>query len=178
MGSSPRGDAAMDDAAGLRRLGGGGLHIRVAGPQDVDVVAPLFDAYRQFYRQSADLERAAGFLMARIRAGESVVLMAEQAGAAVGFTQLYPSFSSVRTGRTFVLNDLFVASDARGGGVAKALLAAAAELAAERGAIGLNLSTGVENRAAQRLYERCGWTRDEGFLTYELVLSPASAPGG
>ncbi|MCA1715231.1 MAG: GNAT family N-acetyltransferase, partial [Gammaproteobacteria bacterium] len=71
--------------------------IRRAGPGDLDALAPLFDAYRQFYGQPADLQRAHDWLRERLQRNESVVLMAERNGAVLGFTQLYPMFSSVRT---------------------------------------------------------------------------------
>ena len=83
--------------------------IRRAGPQDLDALAVLFDAYRRFYGQPADLARARDWLRSRMRFGESVVLIAERDGTAAGFTQLYPMHSSVRTARTWILNDLYVA---------------------------------------------------------------------
>src|SRR3546814_14720475 len=93
--------------------------IRQATHLDVDVLAPLFDGYRQFYGQPADLARARGFLAERIHHRESLILLArDEYGEGLGFTQLYPLFSSVRPVRTWVLNDLFVASSARWQGVA------------------------------------------------------------
>ena len=75
------------------------IDIRRATPVDLDAIAPLFDAYRRFYGQPGDLPRARVFLSERMQAGDSVVLLAERDGHAVGFTQLYPLFSSVRTAR-------------------------------------------------------------------------------
>ena len=148
--------------------------IRRATPADVDLVAPLFDAYRQFYQQPSDPALARTFLRERLAREESVILLAEQDGRAVGFTQLYPAFSStaLRPRRLWILNDLFVAPAARRHGVAKALLAAARRLAEETGAVGLELVTGRSNLAAQRLYQSLGWRHDDGFLRYELSLDP------
>ena len=92
--------------------------VRQAEIEDVDALVPLFDAYRQFYRQPPDLARARAFLAERFAHQESLVLLAEQDGEAIGFTQLYPLFSSVRTVRTWLLNDLFVAPAARRSGAA------------------------------------------------------------
>ena len=95
------------------------LSIRRAGLDDLDQLAPLFDAYRQFYQQPGDLQRAGDFLRERLQRDESVILLASRDGAAVGFTQLYPIFSSVRTARTWLLNDLYVAQRTRRGGVGR-----------------------------------------------------------
>ena len=88
------------------------LAIRRASLDDLDLVAPLFDAYRRFYSQPGDLRRArARSCDARLQRDESVIFLAElDDGTAAGFTQLYPMFSSVRTARLWVLNDLFVAT--------------------------------------------------------------------
>ena len=99
---------------------------RPAEASDLDAVASLFDAYRQFYDMPADLPLARRYLDERFRRGESVVLVAEDAtGELVGFTQLYPAFCSVLADRTFVLYDLFVTPAARGTGAGRALMDAA-----------------------------------------------------
>ena len=137
------------------------LSISRAGPADLDALALLFDAYRQFYGQPTDVPRARDWLRSRLRVGESVVLVAKRGADAVGFVQLYPMFSSVRTARTWILNDLFVEPAARRGGVARALLQAAAAFAREDGAAGLSLETGRDNAAARALYRAAGWHEDE-----------------
>jgi len=147
------------------------FQIRQATILDLDTLAPLFDGYRQFYRQPADLARARDFLAERFRHHESLILLArDEHGAGLGFTQLYPLFSSVRTVRTWLLNDLFVAATARRQGVASALLKAAAEHAHALGAASLSLSTALDNAPAQALYESLGWQRDHQFCEYTLTL--------
>lgn len=143
--------------------------IRRAGPQDLDTLAVLFDAYRRFYGQPADVARARDWLRARMRFGESVVLIAERDGVAAGFTQLYPMFSSVRTARTWILNDLYVDDGARRCGVARALLDAAATFAREDGALGVALETSRDNAPARALYRAAGWHEDD---TQWYSLSP------
>ena len=137
------------------------ISIRRAGPQDLDALAILFDAYRGFYGQPSDLARARDWLRTRMRVGESVVLVAEREGGIVGFTQLYPMFSSVRTARTWILNDLFVAEAARRRGVARALLDAAAAFARASGAAGISLETTRDNASARALYRAAGWSEDD-----------------
>ena len=144
--------------------------LRRATLDDLDAVAPLFDAYRRFYSQPGDLQRARDYLQARMAAGESVVLLAQRDGEVVGFTQLYPIFSSVRTARTWLLNDLFVAERARRGGVARALLEAAAAFGRAEGAAGLVLETTVDNAAARALYRAAGWNED-ATQWYSLSLA-------
>jgi len=142
-----------------------------AGRNELDDLVPLFDGYRQFYGQRSDLPAARGFLRDRIERDESVIYLAYvDGGQAAGFTQLYPSFSSVSLKPLWILNDLFVRSDVRRGGVGRALLERARRHALETGAKGLVLNTGVTNKAAQTLYESCGWLRDEEFLQYHLVF--------
>ena len=137
------------------------LAISRAGPADLDALALLFDAYRGFYGQASDIAGARDWLRSRLRVGESVVLVAKRAGNAVGFVQLYPMFSSVRMARTWILNDLFVDAAARRGGVARALLDAAAAFAREDGAAGLSLETNRGNAAARALYRAAGWHEDD-----------------
>lgn len=149
-----------------------GIRIVPAGVERVGEIAPLFDAYRQFYERPSDLDGARRFLADRLERGESAIFVAllEREGqeVAVGFTQLYPSFSSTRMGRIWVLNDLFVAPEARRLGVGVALLKRARAHARQTGALRLTLQTAVTNTAAQALYEAQGWRRDEGFYTYEI----------
>lgn len=144
--------------------------IHRASTGDLDALAPLFDAYRRFYGQPGDVPRARRFLEERMAHGESVVLLATREGRALGFTQLYPLFSSVRTARLWLLNDLFVAPDARRGGVARRLLEAAAEFARADGAAGLMLETGRDNAPARALYHAAGWNEDHSQW-YSLALS-------
>jgi GNAT superfamily N-acetyltransferase len=147
------------------------IRIVRAGRKELDELAPLFDGYRQFYAQRSDLAAARAFLRDRIERDESVIYVAyADGGEAAGFTQLYPSFSSVSLKPLWVLNDLFVRSDIRRGGVGRALLERARQHAVESGAKGLILNTAVTNKAAQTLYESCGWTREDEFLQYNLFF--------
>ena len=146
------------------------IRIRRATLADLGAVTPLFDAYRRFYGQPGDLTRARDFLAARLQAGESVVLMAEREAATVGFTQLFPMFSSVRTARIWVLNDLYVAGPARRSGIARGLLDAAAQFAREDGAARIVLETSAGNQAARALYRGAGW-HEETSQWYALPLA-------
>lgn len=144
--------------------------LRQAEPADAESIAPLFDDYRQFYRQTPDLPLALAFLRERLTLRESVIFIAhDERGQVVGFTQLYPSFSSVSASRIWILNDLFVLPRARGQGIAHRLLDTARSHALATGAKRLILSTAHDN-PAQKLYESTGYQRDHAFLHYSLTV--------
>jgi GNAT superfamily N-acetyltransferase len=142
--------------------------------EKVALIAPLFDAYRQFYGQTPDLDGARQFLFERLQRGESVTFAVIEDEQTLGFTQLYPSFSSVSMQPIWILNDLFVAENARQRGIGARLLMAARDYAVQTGAVRLVLATAVENRTAQALYERQGWQKDMAFFHYELELPRSS----
>lgn len=146
------------------------LQVRQGTIDDLDDLVPLFDGYRTFYGQQPDEALARAFLLDRLRHFQSIIFIAFSDGQAIGFAQLFPSFSSARAARTFILNDLFVAPEARSKGAGKALLAAAADYGKAAGAVRLTLSTAHDNLAAQSLYEAMGWSREATFVSYNLPL--------
>jgi GNAT superfamily N-acetyltransferase len=147
------------------------MHIRRATLSDLELIVPLFDGYRQFYGRPSDPDVARRFLRERLEGGESIIFLAiDGVGSAVGFTQLFPSFSSVSAARILILNDLFVAPEGRRRGVGTLLLDAVAEYGRSVGAVRLTLSTEVTNLTAQSLYEREGWVRQNRYFSYDLAL--------
>lgn len=149
------------------------LTIVRAGAEQIERIAPLFDGYRQFYGQPADLATSRQFVLERLQNDESVVFLALQQDAGVGFVQLFPLFSSVAARRIWLLNDLFVAPQARGQGVGEALLERSKQFARETGALRIELATASDN-PAQRLYERLGWQRDS-FYHYAWTAETAQS---
>ena len=148
------------------------MTVRQATIFDLDLVAPLFDAYRQFYRKPADLALAKKFLSERFQHNESIIFIAiGEGGAALGFVQLFPGFSSGAAARILILNDLFVVPEARRAGVGTLLLRAAADFGKAVGAVRLTLSTEVTNTSAQALYEAEGWKLQTDFSVYNLPLT-------
>ena len=147
------------------------LRVVQAGLHHLDVLAPLFDAYRVFYKQTSDEKKARGYLHARLSGLEAIVFIAFDGEKPAGFTLLYPSFTSVSLGSAWLLNDLFVTPEARGKGVGEALLKRAAEFGKQSSAYKLTLATQIENETAQRLYERLGWQKNTEFYHYTLPLS-------
>ena len=135
----------------------------------------MFDQYRQFYSKPHDAESARQFISARLERGDSILFLAiEGTGSretGLGFVQLYPIFSSLQMKAAWLLNDLFVVPEARRRGIARALLDRARRHALESRACELVLSTGVDNKPAQALYESLGYQRDTGFYVYVLPVS-------
>lgn len=127
-----------------------------------------------FYQQATDLGLASIFISERIRNNESVIFVAQDSeGNYLGFTQLYPSFSSISAKKSWVLNDLFVAENSRKLGIAKQLMNCAKKLALETNANGIALETSENNFNAQALYESLGYVKGTGVYNY--FLSTASA---
>ena len=136
------------------------MKILRARSADLDGIAPLFDAYRQFYGQESDIPAARNFLETRLSRRETVVFFAKIGEKAVGFTQLFPIFSSVSMERSWLLNDLFVLENFRKNGVGEALLLQAQQFVSAKKHKGLLLETAADNASAQRLYERLGWHKE------------------
>jgi ribosomal protein S18 acetylase RimI-like enzyme len=143
-----------------------------ASIEHVEEAADLFDKYRQFYRQQSDIAGARAFLTARIENNESMLFVAKDqtANRAIGFTQLYPSFSSISMRTSYILNDLYVLEAYRGQGAAQLLLDHAKDHARADSAKGLELSTAIDNETAQRLYERNGYKKDDEYFHYYLTI--------
>ena len=135
------------------------MEITKATLKHLDDLASLFDGYRQFYKQDANLEKAKAFLTNRIKNNESVIYIAYLDNKAVGFTQLYPLFSSVSLQPMYLLNDLYVDANIRNKGVGQQLIQAAKNLCIKKGYKGLGIQTEVSN-PAQHLYQRVGFKKD------------------
>jgi len=147
------------------------IRTRQAILDDLEAVVLLFDAYRQFYNQPSDPLAAREFLRDKFNHGESIIFLAWVGPTPVGFTQLFPSFSSVSMARTFLLNDLFVAPRHRRQGVGALLLDAAVQYGRSLGAVRLSLTTNIANLTAQATYEAQGWKRDEAFYVYHFLAT-------
>ncbi len=140
----------------------------------LDLVAPLFDQYRQFYRQVQDMPAARNYIQKRLQNKDSVIFLAIQGhkpDEALGFVQLYPSLASIPMKPIWILYDLFVAPSSRQHGVGRGLMDRATQHARETSADSIILETAADNRAAQRLYESLGYKRDDVFYRYALSLS-------
>lgn len=147
------------------------MEIVVAELEDLAELSPLFDEYRIFYQQASDLAGADAFLRQRLENQESYIWLAIVDEKIVGFTQLYPSFSSVSMKQQWVLNDLFVSPEARRQGVAQALIKEVLAFSQGMGSKGVLLETAATNLAAQRLYEKLGFVREKSYHFYNSTES-------
>lgn len=141
------------------------MEIVQAGKAHLEALIPLLDGYRVFYGQVSNPGAARQFLLERLRLNDSTLFLALGSGQAVGFIQLYPSFSTVSLQPLLILNDLYVLPEYRGQGWGEALLKKAQQYCADTGCKGLALETGTEN-PARHLYERLGWERDTHCFHY------------
>jgi ribosomal protein S18 acetylase RimI-like enzyme len=153
--------------------GPGNIRIIEADTRHAEALAPLFDAYRVFYKQLPDPDGSKRFVLERLQRKEAVVFLAvapqgDRDEAPLGFTLLYPAFSSVSMKRLWILNDLYVSHDGRRQGIARALVDRAKRLAVETHAKGLILETASDNHPAQALYESFGFVKDTEFFRYSL----------
>jgi ribosomal protein S18 acetylase RimI-like enzyme len=146
------------------------MQIIRANTTHTDQIAPLFDAYRVFYKAPSDLTASRQFIQERLERNQSVIFLALDDDKAIGFVQLYPLFASVALKSLWLLNDLYVDPSVRKGGVGEALMHEAEDFAKDNEARGLFLRTATDNLPAQRLYERCGWVRDEKFYRYDMIF--------
>ena len=140
--------------------------------EDLEELLPLMRGYSDFYEVDPPDERllwlSRELLENPEERGLQLIARGED-GRAVGFATIYWFFSTSQAARIAIMNDLFVAADARGGGVADALIAACADEARARGAVELAWQTAKDNLRAQKVYERVGATRSE-WLDYSLSL--------
>ena len=150
------------------------MYIKQAGTEDIATIIPLFAAYGRFYNLESDPIALPNNLNERLMNHQCVIFLAFSDNIAVGFTQLYPGFSSLSLRNSWALNDLFVAPEARGLSVGLQLMDRAKQLAEATGACEIMLQTAADNMTAQGLYEKLGYQRDNDFYVYTLALGEVS----
>ncbi|UIR55391.1 GNAT family N-acetyltransferase [Sphingobacterium sp. SRCM116780] len=147
--------------------------IQQATLENLDELVELFDLYRIFYKKESNKEFAKTFLLDRLQNKESIVFIAYIGKEAVGFTQLYPLYSSARMEKNWILNDLYVKEEARKAGIGESLIKKAFSFAKENGAVFVQLSTAVDNYTAQSLYKKIGFELqepDNKFLLFKKTV--------
>jgi GNAT superfamily N-acetyltransferase len=144
-------------------------------PADLAELLPLMRAYCDFYQvapgDQALLELSQALLADPQREGVQL-LARDDTGRVVGFATLFCTWQTLAATRGGVMNDLYVAAEARGVGVADGLIAACLERCREHGATQLIWQTAVDNHRAQAVYERLGATREDRWLGYQLPVDP------
>jgi ribosomal protein S18 acetylase RimI-like enzyme len=153
------------------------MEIKRISSSESNLVVELFNKYRIFYKQAPDITLAKTFIQARLDSNESVIFVALVTGEAgtipAGFTQLYPSYSSMRAVKNWILNDLYVDAAYRKRGIGEALIRTAMDFARKEKATYVELSTAIDNLTAQSVYEAIGFKKqmaDTDFYTYRIEL--------
>jgi ribosomal protein S18 acetylase RimI-like enzyme len=146
------------------------ITVRRANPSDIDALLPLVRAYRVFYGETPDTAGERRFIGKHLRDATSTLFFASDGSRAVGFVQIFESWSTLRLAPVLILEDLFVEPDARGQGIARALIDAALAFARESGAAAMFLETALTNERAQEVYERAGWAREQTFVKFNAPL--------
>jgi GNAT superfamily N-acetyltransferase len=139
--------------------------IKQATEAELNDIAPLFNAYRVFYGQTPNETAALAFIEDRFVKKDSIIFLAYEKQVPVGFTQLYPTFSSVSLKASLILNDLYVIEANRNAGIAKRLLDTAKIYCRNNSYKGLSLETATDN-PAQHLYEKLSWKKDVHCFHY------------
>lgn len=186
-GAINRGAAPHGSGYRFRNVGIGGIglqqrkirmKIKRINTSEISLVTELFDKYRVFYKQTSNIELAKNFLQARLDKNESVIFVAtvndKNDVIPVGFTQLYPRFSSRRAIKIWVLNDLYVEPKYRKQGIGESLINIALKYAKQDRTSHVELSTAVDNYIAQSLYESIGFKkRNPGthFFNYNIDVT-------
>ena len=149
------------------------MRITQATLEHLDLLTPLFVKYREFYGALPYPDSSRAFLEKRLRRKESVIYLAQpdDDNKLLGFCQLYPSFSSLSLKRVWILNDIYVAEDARRQLVADNLIRTAKKMAKETHAVRMRVSTSSNNEVAQKTYESIGFREDTEFKNYVLPIS-------
>jgi ribosomal protein S18 acetylase RimI-like enzyme len=150
------------------------MRIVQATLEHLDLLTPLFVKYREFYGELPFPDSSRTFLEKRLRREESVIYLAlhdEDDSKLLGFCQLYPSFSSLSLKRVWILNDIYVAEDARRQLVADHLIQKAKKMARESQAVRMRVSTSSNNEVAQKVYESIGFKEDTQFKNYVLPIN-------
>ena len=148
------------------------MNIKKIDLSEANLVIGLFDKYRVFYKKDSNINLAEQFIKTRLGNNESVIFVVLEGDQPVGFTQLYPKYSSVSAVKNWILNDLYVESNYRKQGIGEALIKTAMDFAKGDGATYVQLETAVDNYTAQSLYEGIGFQRQEPDTEYFLYRIP------
>jgi ribosomal protein S18 acetylase RimI-like enzyme len=151
------------------------VEIRKIDKTEYKIVVEMFNKYRIFYKQSSDFELAENYLKERLENNEAHIFIAysKEATLPLGFTLLYPKFSSVSAKKNWHIGDLYVEQEHRKLGIGNKLLQTAIGFSKEENAVFISLNTALDNYTAQNLYESFGFEKREstpGYLYYQYNL--------
>ncbi len=154
------------------------LHAEMA---HMELLIPLFDAYRVGYGKPSHPAECRSFLFNRLMDEDTLILLAfdgeaeaveasPEAYQLLGFLQLIPSFSTLALNDLWILNDLYVRPEARRQGVAKKLIEHARGFLTQRWDYGWVLEAPRDNPEAKALCESVGFKKDKAVDHYQWVF--------
>src|ERR1700743_664911 len=149
------------------------LSIRTITQQDYDQWLPLWDGYNKFYGRSGVTGLAPEITRMTLGRffyayGPVHALVAESDGKLVGLTHYLFHRSTTAIAPNCYLQDLFTAEDARGRGVARALINAVYDRAKLAGSPRVYWQTHETNVTAMQLYDKVA--ERSGFIVYRKLI--------
>ena len=134
-------------------------------------VGHLFDLYRQFYKYKSNLKASTNFIKQRILKNESTIFICySKILEGAGFVQLYETFDSLNINKKLILYDLYVDKKYRRLGIGRKLMLKAKDYAVKKNIKIVELSTAINNKNAQSLYESLDYERDREYYNYYLEI--------
>ena len=146
------------------------LQIKIAQPDDFEKIGEVFNLYRQFYEKESNIEACRNYIYERLINNEAQIFYIENEKECMGITQLYTTFDSLELSKKIILYDLYVRSEYRNKGIGRMLMNAAKSFAEKKGVTSIELSTSINNKNAQSLYESLEYKRDTEFYDYYLAI--------
>ena len=146
------------------------LQIKIVQPDDFEKIGEVFNLYRQFYEKESNIEACKNYIHERLINNEAQIFYIENEKECMGITQLYTTFDSLELSKKIILYDLFVRSEYRNKGIGRMLMNAAKSFAERKGVTSIELSTSINNKNAQSLYESLDYQRDTEFYDYYLAI--------
>ena len=146
------------------------LQIKIAQPDDFEKIGEVFNLYRQFYEKESNIEACKNYIYERLINNEAQIFYIENEKECMGITQLYTTFDSLELSKKIILYDLYVRSEYRNKGIGRMLMNAAKNFAEKKGVTSIELSTSINNKNAQSLYESLEYQRDTEFYDYYLTI--------
>ena len=146
------------------------IKIIKAKKENYKEVGFLFDLYRQFYKYKTEIKKSTQYIKERISKKESTIFLCYCDKEPAGFVQLYETFDSLNINKKLVLYDLYVKKEFRQIGIGKSLMNIAKKFGYEKKIKIIELSTGINNKKAQSLYESLEYKRDKEYYNYYLEI--------
>ena len=146
------------------------LQIKIAQPDDFEKIGEVFNLYRQFYEKESNIEACRNYIYERLINNEAQIFYIENEKECMGITQLYTTFDSLELSKKIILYDLYVRSEYRNKGIGRMLMNASKSFAEKKVVTSIELSTSINNKNAQSLYESLDYQRDTEFYDYYLAI--------